>query len=209
MRTYSGMAVIGIIGVAAALVLSVSPAWGADEEAPQGQYKIGVVNLKEVFDGYELQKSEYAKLKTDRDQRQTELDAIENKVNSLKSKYDAEKDKMSETQRTELEETINAERLRWQSEFKRMQSEIDLKEKNLLTRLMDNIHTAVQELGTKENYHLILEAGEAGRSGVLYSSSTLNITPKVIVYLNNMPADQNAGKKAEAKPAKADDGKKQ
>jgi len=180
-------------------ILLAGAAGQAEEgAAAPGQYKIGIVDIEEVFKNYGVQKTEYEKLRGERDSRQAELDKIEAEVKKLREKYDAEKESMTGDVRSALEEDINTKSLRWRSEFERLQKEIDIKEKNLLTRLMESIHTAIQEVGAKENFHLILEAGQAGRSGVLYSSPTLSITGKVVDYLNRVKVEGEAPKRSKA-----------
>ena len=80
---------------------------------------------------------------------------------------------------------------RYKAEFKRAQEDIDRQEKKLLRDLLEDIHLAIQEIGLKNDYHLIFESGAnnasnlAGRTGgLLYSSTTLNMTQRVIDHLN-------------------------
>ena len=90
----------------------------------------------------------------------------------------------TEAERLELEELVETDYGKYKSEFKRLQDGIDRREKRLLESLFQEIHKAVAEVGSKGNYHLILEGGQSGRSGVLYSSSTLNMTQQVIEHIN-------------------------
>ena len=180
-----------------ALLGAATTASAADVQtsAAPGQYKIGIVNVKEVFDAYQKQKEEYKKLQTDRDTKQKDIDALSERVSKAKEKYEAEKTKMPEAERDALEEQIQADFSRYQAEFKRLQQDIDRREKKMLDDIFDAIHKAVQEVGAQGDYHLILEAGVGGRSGVLYSSPTLNMTTQIIDYVNSGAA------KAPAAPA--------
>ena len=161
------------------------------ENGTSGEYKIGVVDSKEVFDNYEKQKEEYEKLRLARDEAQRPIDDLSEQITKDKEFYDAEADTMDEAVRRVLEEKIEAAVTQYRAEFKRAQEDIDRQEKKLLRDILEDIHLAIQEVGLKHDYHLIFESGQnnasslAGRTGgLLYSSTTLNMTQRVIDHLN-------------------------
>ena len=174
----------------AALVLCVSPGVSA-ENGLTHEFKIGVVNTKEVFDNYERQKKDYEKLRKARDEAQKPIDELSEQITRDKERYDAEADTMEEEERRTLEEKIQAAVTRYKAEFDRAQEDIDRQEKKLLRDVLEDIHLAIQEVGVKYNYHLIFESGQGNASslaartgGLLYSSTTLNMTQRVIDHLN-------------------------
>lgn len=152
--------------------------------AVPGQYKIGVVNVKTVFDSYEKQVDEYKDLQDKRDTKQKQIDKLSEKINRNKERYEAEKENMSDVQHTDLEDLIESDYSLYKAEFSRLQEDIDRREKKLLESIFKEIHLAIQEVGAAGNYHLVLEGGETGRSGLLYFSTTLNMTQQIIDYLN-------------------------
>lgn len=147
-------------------------------------YKIGVVNMREVFQQYNRQKTEYEKLKADQQAKQAEIDKISNEIEAEKKEYDAQKATMTPEQLEQKELAIKSKFSTYQAEFKKLQDEIDLKERKLLKDLFQEITTAVQEVGQAENYHLILEAGSDGGNAVLYYATPLNLTSKIVEHLN-------------------------
>lgn len=168
-----------------ACVLAPAAAGQTDAEgSSSGEYKIGVVNLKDAFDAYEKQKGQYKKLQEERDTRQVEIDALSDRITKAKERYEAEKDTMSAEDREVLEESIESDFGRYKAEFKRLQEEIDRKEKRLLEDVFKDIHRAIAEVGAQGNYHLVFEGGESGRSGLLYYGTPLNMTQQVVDYLN-------------------------
>ena len=172
----AGLLALGVLAIAAG---NFEPA-----KAEAGDYKIGVVNIKEVFDAYEKQKDEYAELERERDERQKVIDQISVKIEAAQKRHTAQKATLSPEALAALEEEIQSDFGRYQAEFKRLQDEIDRREKKLLESLFNEIHEAIGEVGVRSNYHLILEGGRTGRSGVLYSSTTLNMTRQIIDALN-------------------------
>lgn len=171
---------------ACAALLMATPALAQDAN----QYKIGVVDLKQVFDNYKKQIDEYARLRTERDTMQKPIDDLSKSITTDKEKYDKEKDKMDADAKRALEEKIEAAVTRYKAEFERAQQDIDRKEKKLMRDIFEEIYMAIQEVGAQGNYHLIFESGDSGSvmpgrpGGLLYSSTTLNMTQKVIDHLN-------------------------
>lgn len=157
--------------------------------AQDNAYKIGVVNVKEVFDNYERQKHEYELLQNEKDKKQAEIDILSKRITKQKDRYDNEKITLSDEEREDLEEQIESDYSLYKSEFKRLQEDIDRREKKLLEAVFEDIHTALQEVGLRDDYHLILEGGKSGRAAVLYYSTTMNMTQKVIDHLNTKYSD--------------------
>lgn len=179
------------IGRLLAIVIAASiVAVPALAENGDGDYRIGVVNIKDVFDAYEKQIDEYEKLRKKRDELQQPIDALSEQITKDKERYDEQKDKMSGDERHALEEKIEAAVAEYRTEFKRAQEDIDQQEKRLIRDLFEDIYLAIQEVGAKFNYHLVFESGDdapsaAGRpGGLLYHSTTLNMTQRVIEHLN-------------------------
>jgi outer membrane protein len=158
----------------------------ADAQEINAQYKIGVVNLKKVFDDYDKQKELYAQLSEDRDEAQKPIDELSAIIEADRERYKKNEETMTNEEKRELEDKVESNYSRYKSEFQRLQEDIDRKEKKILEDLFQDIQKAVEEVGARENYHLILEGDSQGRrTGVLYFSTTLNMTQKVVEYLNS------------------------
>lgn len=174
----------------ATLGLIASPGVCA-ENGSGGGFKIGVVDTREVFDNYNKQKVEYEKLRVSVTEAQRPIDELSERITKDTARYEAEKDTMPVEDRKALEEVIESALTQYRAEFKRAQEDVDRQEKKLLRDLLEEIQMAIQEVGLKEDYHLIFESGQnnassiAGRTGgLLYSSTTLNMTQRVIDHLN-------------------------
>ncbi len=174
--------------LAIALLFSLSAL--AADEAPATQFKIGVVDLKQVFDAYQKQKDQYADLRTKRDSMQKPIDELSAQITADKKTYDEGKDKMEAEARRMLEEKIESNVTKYKAEYDRAQQDIDRQEKKLMRDLFEEIYLAIQEVGAQGNYHLVFESGDnasvmPGRpGGLLYHSTTLNMTQKVTEHLN-------------------------
>ena len=176
--------------IAATVALAVTPTTTA-ENGTSVAPKIGVVDTKEVFDNYEKQKVEYEKLHKAKDEAQKPIDELSEQITKDRERYVAEADKMDDDVRRDLEEKIQAAETRYKAEYDRAQEDINRQENKLLRGVLEDIHLAIQEVGAKYNYHLIFESAPDNASslarrtgGLLYSSTTVNMTQRVIDHLN-------------------------
>lgn len=175
-----------------ALIIAVAAVWSgplhaalaaegaASSAASSGDYKIGVVDMDEVLKGYNALKTQVDALAAEAKQKQSDIDsrsdALKKEMEALKSAPEADREKKSDEIKRRLRD-LNAD-------LTRMQGELDDKRAKLQARTRQDVIKTIQQIGAAENYHLILEGDTDGRSTVIYFTSTINITPKVIEKLN-------------------------
>jgi Skp family chaperone for outer membrane proteins len=150
----------------------------------QEQFKIGVVDLKEVFDGYEKQKDDYKSLENEMEELQKGIDEMRETLTKAEEEYEAQRDSMTHEEQQAREDAIESDRGKYRAEFTRRQKDLERRQNRVADNILKDIRAAVRELGAAENYHLILEAGKNAPTGVLYFSTTLNMTQKVVDHLN-------------------------
>lgn len=200
-----------------------APAAAADVTAAAkiapGSYKIGIVSRKDVFDKYNKTKNEYARLEAEVKDLQKGIDELSAKIESAKKEYDAKKDSMSETERNDLEGKIKLDFQSYKTQFKGNQEKVDGMEMQIVKKLFEEIDAAISKIGAEGGYHLVLDgtpaAAPSGINSVLYFSTTLDITQKVVDYLNSQsPAASSSSTPAPAASdsavveAKPEEGKK-
>jgi Skp family chaperone for outer membrane proteins len=175
--------------VAAALMLAlagvlVNSTLVDAQDAASGQYKIGVVDRKQVFEAYNKYKSERQQLESDMATMQSELDAIADNVEALREQYRATRDTMTEEQRKDKEQEIERKSLDWRSKYDTFQRQMDLDFRDLVSEAKTDINGAIEQIAREENYHLVLEGDPKAASGVIYYVSAIDMTPKVIARVN-------------------------
>ncbi|GEM_PF-994036 len=180
---------IWIPGYVALLVTAVLLSGGdaaSQEAAADGKvYKIGIVDRKEVFEKYNRKKDEYDGLQEEVKKRQTIVDELMDRIEKQKAEYDSKKDALSNEEREELESAIESDMRLYRSEFNRLQGDIDKAEERVVKKLFGDIDRAIALVGAEGNYHLVLDGTPRGAAAtVVYFSPTLNMTGKVIDYLN-------------------------
>ena len=104
-----------------------------------------------------------------------------------KNEYDAGKVTLAEEERDALEEEIQSRYQTYRTEHVRLQEEIDRKHAKIIKKRNEEIDAAIVAIGGEENYHLILEGDRNVGRSVLYFSTTIEITSKVIERVNSTP----------------------
>ena len=157
--------------------------YGGGVQAQDG-FKIGVVNLKVCFDDYQRQKDEFDALTLEMTTLQTDLDVRLEAMNALRTQYDENRDTMSREELAELEEKIESERSSYNADFQKVQTDLARREDRVAESVYEDIRAAIEAVGNQQNYHLVLESGKNTNNGLLHYSPTLDITQRVVDYLN-------------------------
>ncbi len=174
------------LSVACGLLMSSAIAQESDGAPGSKAYKIGIVDRKLVFDAYEKTKVEYENLQKQVEVKQSTVDKLSKNVEAQKEEYDKKKDTMTDVERAEFENKVKSDYHQYRSELERMQSDIDSMELLVVKKLFAQIDRAISTVGAQGNYHLVLDGTEKETPGsVIYFSTTLNMTQKVIDYINS------------------------
>jgi Skp family chaperone for outer membrane proteins len=160
-----------------------APAAAPAAPAAPGQYKIGVVNRKQIIESYTKVKAEYDKLKGEMDGLQKPIDDLSTKITSAKDAYSKNRETMTPEQRSAEELKIKDMISEHQRLLQTNQDKLDAKEGLLMKNVMGEIDGAVQQLAEKEGYHLIFEG--SGHATAIYYSPTIDVTQKVVDILNS------------------------
>ena len=158
--------------------LAVAPARAEDG------YKIAVVDMQEVLASYDKRKEKYEELQNTVDTLQKGIDELSAKIEAAKKDYDARRDSLSEEERFKLETKIQNDYTEYQAKLQQHQREIDRNEELVLREVLKDIQEKIVEIAEKENYHLVLNNGKGPRGAVLYASTSIDITPKLLLELN-------------------------
>ena len=148
------------------------------------QYRIGVVNRKQVLDKYAKVKDEYKKLQAKVDAEQGDIDKLSKKIEDMKKEYDDQKGSMTPEQKATKEADVQKEYGEYKSLLDKKQREIDADEQLLMRTVLSEIDQVVSKIATEQGFHLVLE-GSSSRGGVIFYSPTIDITQRVVDALNS------------------------
>jgi Skp family chaperone for outer membrane proteins len=176
---------VALFGVALVLgVLAFSNGGAISAQEKSDAYKIGIVNLQKVVNGYGKQQEQLKKLQDETNVVQEELNKKKTKFEEEVEKFKTDRDNLSEDAQADREAALQSQMLEIEGAFRQAEADLDRKKRRLKETILKDIVAAVDAIGDKENFHLILEADPEARTGVLYFATPLDITGKVSEYLN-------------------------
>ncbi|MCC6797995.1 MAG: OmpH family outer membrane protein [Candidatus Hydrogenedentes bacterium] len=196
MKTVTQFAAVASILALGFCALPASAAEGtAVPTASSTDYKIGVVDVEEVLAKYEKLTAEVKTLEAEKDKYQKDIDA---KSDALEKEFDAVKN-LPESERAVKGEEIQKKIRDFRADFTKMDGELQDKRVKLLARTRQDVIKTIQQVGSAENFHLILQGDSNGRSTVIYFATPIDITARVIEKLNSgAPAAAASGATAPA-----------
>lgn len=162
-------------------------------------YKIGVVDLQEVLANYNKRKAKYDELQREVEARQGKIDVLSKEIEADKARHETmrKSDSPNADSLRELETQIQKKFAQYKADMEILQREIDQMEEKVLREVVGDVDAALDNIGKTENYHLILNARKGPSGSVVYHSTTIDITGKVLATLNGgaPAASTDSGKK--------------
>ncbi len=162
-------------------------------------YRIAVVDVELVMREYNKRKQKYEELQKEVDAQQKELDNLMSKIEEDRKKLESGKTTMSDEEKLDLKMKIEQEAATYRAELEKRQKTIDSKEERIIRECLDDIQNAINVIATSDNYHLVFNAGKSLKSSLLFHSPTMDITSKVLSYLNS---NYSTGASETSKPKK-------
>ncbi len=163
-------------------VIAQEPAKSADTGT---SYRIAVVDVELVMREYNKRKQKYEELQKEVDAQQKDLDSLLNRIEEDRKKLESGKATMSDEEKLDLKMKIEQEAASYRAELEKRQKTIDSKEERIIRECLDDIQNAISVIATSDNYHLVFNAGKSLKSSLLFHSPTMDITSKVLTYLNS------------------------
>ena len=117
MHLYMLIRKLGLLALIALVCLPLAA--GAQE----GQYKIGVVDVKEVFDEYDKQIKEYKALEVEKERLQKPITELTKKIEKNQERLKDESLNLSEEERETIEGEIELDYSRYRSSFQQSQED--------------------------------------------------------------------------------------
>ena len=157
----------------AAMVLSFS----------DNQVKIGHVNIKEVFDSFDMKKELEADLETNLLTKRKVLDSLSFQLQTLNQKYSS---------KAPSEAELNAYQVLQQNFLYEKQMFEEYNEQtvtNSNSQIIDQMIQYIKDFATEEGFTYILGMNEDGN--ILYGDKTLEVTDQAIQFINNSYQGKN------------------
>lgn len=146
----------------------------------QNNFKIGVVDTQGVVESYKKAQAANSILQTAVKRLRDKLKGLEEEIVNMEDSLTKQKLFLDESATQTLQSDILRKRQEYQRELEVGQGALQEKESELLTPIFDQIQALIQQIGTSENYSLILEK----RLVTLYVDPKYDLTDDIIERLN-------------------------
>ena len=182
-------------------------AQGAAAPAPASN-KVGIVAIQAAIASTNEGKKEFDALQKRFAPKQTELKALNDEVEKLKTQLQAQTDKLSEEERATRVKNLETKQKSLQRTYDDFQTEAQQAEQDVVNRLGGKMLTVLEKYAAANGYSVILDVSSQS-TPVLWASQTTNITKELVDAYNAQnpaapaaPAAKPAGSAAN-KPAGA------
>ena len=155
--------------------------------AQQGRYKIGFVNTGTVLKEAPQARKVEERLKTAFEAREEVLRGKQEELLKLEQKLQNDGDIMSVADKRVLERELSRKINQLKFEQQEFREDQNLRRNEELRNLQNVIASVLKKLGDEEKFDLILT------EGVSYVSDAVDVTPKIIEMLKNLPPDKESG----------------
>jgi outer membrane protein len=180
-----------LIGVAALLAVTVSPAAAQSAAAPPsvncGNVRIAYIDVQRVLARSAAGVAAREQLEREKAGMQREMDGKRQELEKLRDELDKKGPLMAADARRERQELFERKRRDAARQMDDYQKELEKKEQTLLQRVLQDLSGVIDRLGKDRGCHLIVEKRGAS---ILYASADADLTEEVI-----RAYDQQAPKK--------------
>lgn len=148
------------------------------------ELKIGLVDFQKALNEVEEGKAAKARLKSEFDQKQKTLDALQNDLKTLKDTLEKQKLVLSQDAMKQKETEYRDKFIELQKKLAEFRGELQQKEAEYTGTIITNMRQIVQQIGAQDKFTIIFERGQ---DSILYSPTATDLTPKVIAAYNSRP----------------------
>ncbi len=173
-----------ILMTAAVLVLAAATAFGAQAASAGGRkagVKIGYVDLQRALNESNAGKAAKAELQSMMKQMQATIDQKVSETEKLKAELEKQALVLSPEAKKEKQDAIDKLSKETQALISNANTEMQKKQRLKEIGILKKIKTAIDDIGAKENYLIILPADV-----ILYSRNGIELTDEVINRVNQM-----------------------
>jgi len=156
------------------LVCIPSVGWAED-------IKIGYVDLQRALNDSEAGKRAKESFKAEVDRMEQSLERRKNEVEKLKDELEKKGLLLREEERETLERDYRQKLRDFERLYKDSQQELQIKDRDLTGRILEELRQVIQQMGEQGNYTVILEGNN---TVVLYGAKAIDLTDTVIQTYN-------------------------
>jgi outer membrane protein len=156
----------------------------AQAQTPDARYKIGFVNTGTVLKEAPQARKVEERLKLAFEAREQVLRGKQQELIKIEQRIKTDGDIMSVAEKRQLERELSRKLNQLKFEQQEFREDQNLRRNEELRNLQTVIASALKKLGDDEKFDLILT------EGVSYVSDAVDVTPKIIEMLKNLPPEK-------------------
>ena len=163
--------------------LSLLPSllWLWSSIAAAQELKIGYVDLQRALNESEAGKSAKEKFKGEVDRAEQSLEKRKTELEKLKDELEKKGLLLKEEERSILEGDYRQKLRDFERAYKDSQQELQIKDRELTGRILEDLRQVIQSMGETGNYTVILEGNN---TVVLYGAKAIDLTETIITTYN-------------------------
>lgn len=159
-------------------------------------FKVGYVNLARIVAEVNEAKAARAKLQSDFQKKQAQLDQLQKDFEKQYSDFERGKAMMKPEAQAEQQKRLQDKYMEMQQTLGKLQNELAEQEAEIAQRIHGKIRNIVEAIGDRDGYDLIIDNSEV-KATVLFYKRHLDLTDQVInQYNKNHPATVPAASSA-------------
>ena len=142
--------------------------------------KIAFVDLQRALEETKDGQNAKAKLKSDFDQKQKELDAKQDELKKMKDDFDKKSALMKEDAKQKMQQDMQQRLMQLQETYARLQGDLQKREAEATRGIFSKLQQVVGKIAEREKFSMVLEKNAA----VVWGQPSLDITNEVIRTYN-------------------------
>lgn len=164
---------------ASALILSLAAALSGAALAQE--LKIGYVNVERLQRESTPARSALGKLQAEFEKREKDLVEVQNRIKQTADKLDKDSPTLSDSERTKRQRELVDQNRDFERRRREYQEDLNQRRSEEVSALLERANRVIRQISDQERYDLILQ-------DVVYASTRVDITDKVIKALNSTAA---------------------
>jgi outer membrane protein len=149
----------------------------------RAEIKIGYVDLQRALEETDEGKKAKAKLKSDFEKKQKELDVRQEELKKMKTELDKQASVLKPEALQQKQQELQQKLIALQETYVRLQKELQEREATETGRIFKRMSTVIAQIAQKEGVTYVLEKN----TGILYAPPSLDLTNELIRMYNAAP----------------------
>lgn len=152
-------------------------------QAAVAEFKLAYIDIQKAIQTSNAGKKAKESLQVEADKRNKELEKKKSDIEKMREDFEKKASVMSDDARKRKEVELQEEMMKWNQAANKAQTDLQKKEGELLTPIVEKMKKAVEKVAKEKGYAMVIQSNQNAQI-VLYSQPELDITEEVIKSFN-------------------------